>query len=207
MIIIDMGSGSTCRNSYNEVRRMIDAIADVDGKRKATLKWQLWSKGTEPQCVKLNWALFKRAFIYAESKGFRTTASVFDKGSLDYLFTFDIPFVKIANRKSLRYLGRDVPRGMPIVWSYDDAGSLLLGDQDHIMACVSDYPAKVTTYERWFTEGELAVGISDHTVGLELWHRYRPLVYEKHFKLLESTGPDAGPWAATATDLEEVFDG
>src|SRR3990167_1815345 len=96
---------------------MIDTLADVDSKRQVTIKWQLWTRGTEPQCTRLNWALFKQAFIYAEGKGFRTTASVFDVEALRYLLTFDVPFVKIANRPYLRHLTRYVPRGIPIVYS------------------------------------------------------------------------------------------
>ena len=208
MIILDLGSGSTCRNEKRVVKKMIDSIADVDSRRKCYLKFQLWSKGSEPQCVKLNWALFKWAFVYAEGLGFRTTASVFDKAALDYLLTFDVPFVKIANRPYLRPLQRYIPRGIPVVRSvYDFMPQIHTGfvyGDVYEMACVTNYPATTEEYEDHF-KAHLEVGISDHTIGLDLWRKYKPDIYERHFRLPDSTGPDAGAWAATPDDLREIL--
>lgn len=204
MIILDFGSGNTCRNDYREVRRMIDALADVDPKRRATIKWQLWTRGSEPQCSRLNWALFKRAYLYAEQRGFRTTSSVFDVESVRYLLTFDVPFVKIANRPYLRALARYVPRGVPIVGSYGPGEVELRALRDDIdiwMACVSSYPAE----EKRYFGMDITGGCSDHTIGLDLWRKYKPAVFEKHYRLPDSTGPDAGPWAATPDEIAEVL--
>jgi sialic acid synthase SpsE len=71
------------------------------------------------------------------------------------------------------------------------------------MLCVSEYPAEIDAYGN--QQPALRWGISDHTIGLDLWRKYRPAFYEKHFALEDSTGPDAGPWAATPDELREVF--
>lgn len=201
MIILDFGSGNTCRNQNSEIRDMIAGLADVDTQRQSIIKWQLFDEG-EPQCLRLTPEAFSFAYRHAERRGFRTTASVFDLPSLKFLLKWDIPFVKLSNRKYLRHLSRYVPRGLPIVWSYpigeqmpSEATSIDLG-----MFCVSQYPAQVSAYE--FAHDNLSLGVSDHTEGMELWERYHPMVYEKHYRLPDSTGPDALPLAATPEDLE-----
>jgi sialic acid synthase SpsE len=202
MVIVDLGSGWTSRNDCNTVDRMLLALAAVDPQRKATVKWQLF-QGGEPQCVELKHDVFEYAFDRAEKLGYRTTASVFDKPSLDYLLTFDVPFIKLANRAGVRVLAKYVPRGIPIVYSYIGDFDSHIADNDKLMACVSDYPATMESYEAWFEECDLREGISDHTVGLDLWRKYRPAVYEKHMRLPDSTGPDAGPFAALPEELKE----
>lgn len=202
MIIIDMGSGNTCRNSRNLVEEMLERLAAVDPQRRATPKFQLWDEGTEPQCMRLQWEVFEAAVEAGMALGYRVTASVFDKPSLDYLLSFDVPFVKLANRPYLRPLGRYVPRGIPIVSSRGVGEPA--GPCEFSMVCVSEYPADPRLYEGAPLEA-LQEGISDHTVGFDLWEKYKPLVYEKHFKLEGATGPDAGPWAATPEELGAVL--
>jgi sialic acid synthase SpsE len=48
-------------------------------------------------------------------------------------------------------------------------------------------------------------GISDHTPNLDLWRKYRPEVYERHFCLDDSTGADAGPFASRPKEWREVL--
>lgn len=210
LIILDFGSGGTCHGDLAEGQRMIDGLAEVDRGRIAVIKWQLWDKGTEPQCARLDWRLYRDLADYAARLGFRTTASVFDKPSLDYLLTLDPPFVKLANRPYLRHLARYVPRGIPIIashnvqeWVWD-----LEPPDARWIYCVSKYPARIDEYTSYSdVENRLVGGVSDHTVGLDLWRRYRPAVYEKHFALETSTGPDAGPWCITPAALGEVLNG
>ena len=211
MIILDFGNGGTCLNNEDDVTEMIDGLSEVDPDRKCVIKWQLWDKGTEPQCLRLEWGLFDMAVTYAQMLGFRTTASVFDKPSLDFLLDdHDVPFVKLANRPYLRHLARYVPRGIPIIVSFpwvDDEPT----DPDEWnwytkwMCCVSEYPAKEETYTN-FPEEMLRKGISDHTVGLDLWRKYHPSVWEKHYRLPDQKGPDCGPWCVTPDDLKEVLE-
>jgi sialic acid synthase SpsE len=48
--------------------------------------------------------------------------------------------------------------------------------------------------------------MSDHTVGLELWNKYHPTVWEKHVCLEHNdTNPDAGAFAITPEELKEVL--
>lgn len=205
MTILDFGNGGTCHNDKATVTNMITGLAFVDPNRQSVIKWQLWDRGTEPQCTRLDWEMFNYAFEEADKRGFRTTASVFDKPSLDYLLTYDIPFVKLANRPYLRHLARYVPRGIPLFISYsnDYKGGEYI-PESYWLACVSRYPAEEKSYLE-FEDHCLEDGISDHTVGLDLWRKYHPTVWEKHYKLPTSTGPDAGPWCVTPDDLKEVF--
>ena len=210
MVILDFGSGGTCRNNEDDITEMIDGLAEVDPDRKCVIKWQLWDKGTEPQCLRLEWGLFDMAVTYAQMLGFRTTASVFDKPSLDFLLGYDTPFVKLANRPYLRHLARYVPRGIPIITSYtptpegqpDTLLDMLYTDKH--MVCISEYPAKPTEYEI-ASPFILKGGLSDHTVGIALWRKYHPSVWEKHFKLEGQKGPDCGPWCITPSELVEVL--
>lgn len=207
MIIADFGSGNTCHNDVAEVRRMIDALAAVDPGRKAVIKWQLFEPATVEYCESLDCLTFQKAYDYAESLGYRTTASVFDMESLDVLLDFDIPFVKIAAREWCYPLIEQVPRGIPVVVSADSRVNLLrytMRENMHTMACVPKYPADTAEYERRFG-AMLPAGISDHTPDLTLWRKYRPKVYERHFKLPDSTGLDSGPFASTPDMWREIL--
>ena len=157
----------------------------------------------------LDWGLFEEAVEYGRHLGYRVTASVFDKESVEFLLGFDPPFVKIANRPYLRHLAKYVPRGIPIVYSRDGAlNDIFEVPEGRFMVCVPRYPATIEDYEGLFglkNATYLKEGISDHTIGLDLWRKHKPHIYEKHFRLESSTGPDAGPWAATPNELKEVF--
>jgi sialic acid synthase SpsE len=116
-----------------------------------------------------------------------------------------VPFVKIANRTDLRPLARNVT-DLPIWVSYQSSNKIK-GGRSLVkpLCCVSNYPAPIEAYESRFTSYHLTRGISDHTVGWELYHKYQPERYECHFVLEhDSRNPDAGPFARTPEDLEEV---
>ena len=85
------------------------------------------------------------------------------------------------------------------------------------LACVSKYPAKISSYEKTysrevtplidfegFEEHILKKSISDHTTNWDLYKKYRPKIYECHYKLEDSTGLDAGPFAMTPEQLLEI---
>jgi sialic acid synthase SpsE len=186
---------------------MTDSIMALDQKKhEIVFKWQLWRdhpEGSPPDLEELRWSLFEYAYSYAHNKGYATTASVFDAAALKFLLSFEIPFVKIAGRSAFYPLIDFVPRGVPVLVSASDysTGEALysLWNVD-VMYCISQYPASKTLYETTFGGG-LYRGISDHTDSVELWHEYRPLVYEKHLKLEDSTGYDAKAHAV----LPEAF--
>lgn len=208
MVIADFGSGNTCKNDVAYVRRMIDELAAVDPGRKATIKWQLFKPESAPHCIRLEPAVFESAYRIAHGFGYKTTASVFDSASLGLLLTYDVPFVKIAAREWCYPLIDLVPRGVPVVVSVvnmRDAIKYTIAENVRVMCCVPEYPAAAETYEELFTPEMLHRGISDHTSNLDLWRKYKPETYERHYKLPDSTGADAGPFASTPEEWAEVL--
>ena len=191
MIILDFGSGNTCKNDLNYVEKMIDELVKVDtGKHEVVIKWQLFKDA--PPNTPLDPKVFEFAYNCAEIYGYRTTASVFDEKSLEYLMLFDVPFVKIANRPDLYYLaGKAAGFGVPALVSGRD------------LFCVSEYPATVEQYEKLGLFPKCK--ISDHTTDFMLYNKYKPSVYECHYKLDDSTGLDAGPFARTPEQLKEIL--
>ena len=206
MIILDFGSGGTAKNDATIVKRMIDELAAVDtGKHTIVIKWQLFTDC--PPNIPLQLDVFDYAYNYAKVKGYQTTASVFDMDSLQFLLTYDIPFVKLANRPDLYWLAGEVPENIPVYYSVGDrfAEQDLGEGQDELLYCVSKYPATVSDYEDTFPAGGLCYAISDHTTDFTLYHKYKPVIYECHYKLNDSTGPDAGLFARTPEQLKDVL--
>ncbi len=204
--ILDFGSGNSCLNRWNIAKRMIDSLAEIDSERKCIIKWQLFLDC--PPNIPLHDMIFKNSYEYAEELGFQTTASVFDKRSLGFLLSFDIPFVKIANRKDLDWLIGEVPRKIPVIKSIgkpteETFDMLSFGVSS--LSCVSRYPAGVEDYEGFFPKMQLAFGISDHTTDWTLYRKYQPEIYEVHFKLEDTTGPDSGTFARTPEMLREIL--
>lgn len=207
--ILDLGSGNTCQNSKVLIERMIDAITAIDPQRKFILKWQLFEKAGNN--IPLTYDSFDFAYGYARERGYKTTASVFDAESLNYLLQFKIPFVKLANRADLQWLSALVPRGQRIVFSFDSNSitckERFITGYDGFLFCVSEYPATIEQYEQGKdAEYYLKNGISDHTTDWKLFRAYEPEIYECHFKLPDSTGADAGPFARTPAQLQEIYE-
>lgn len=188
-IIFDMGSGNICRNNRDKISEMIYSVAGIDKDRhRIVFKWQLFTKKTVPYLEPLNHIEFEYAYKLAEKLGYQTTSSVFDDESLEFLQThFDVPFIKIAcNQKYY-----------PLMWhikpEIDKVVSIDNGDNIHalydmyegmhidILCCVSDYPAPIDEYKMRFPLSYLENGVSDHTIGMDIWNRYRPTMWEVHF--------------------------
>ena len=207
-IVLDFGSGNSCKNDTEIVINMIDELKKVTQKKKTDkeiiIKWQLFERcgGNTP----LERQVFDFARKYAEYLGFKTTASVFDKDSLDFLLRYDIPFVKLANRRDLDFLIRYVPEDMLILLSTSDKDIWLPEAQDRhieLLLCVSQYPATVEEYEKigLFTNCNL----SDHTDDFTLYLKYKPKIIEWHYKLKNTTGLDSGKFARTPESLEGIL--
>lgn len=192
MIILDFGSGNTCRNDEKIIQKMIDELVKIDtNKDEIIIKWQLFQ--TSDVNVPLHPTKFNFAYCAAEYKGYKTTASVFDRDSLDFLMRYkNIPFIKIANN-NLMLLGVDKYLGKRIIRSGKD------------LCCISKYPATIDEYEKKYNAGELKKGISDHTENFDLYNKYKPQIYEVHYKLEDSTGPDAGIFARTPKQLKAIL--
>jgi len=199
MIILDMGSGNTCRNDKSIVRRMIESVAQFDTDLEVILKWQLFRDA--PPNIPLDRECFKFAYDLAWKLGYPTTSSVFDLDSLRYLMGFDVPFVKIACRPDLYELAKYSTR--PVYLSSAISGFNIFNTVT--LACIRQYPATLWDYELSFTPAELD-HVSDHTIGWELYHKYKPSIIEKHFvHERDPANPDAGPFAVTPEQLAEVL--
>ena len=186
MIILDFGNGSVCLNDRDNIKTMIDRLADVDIDRKIVIKWQLFLN--IPPKLSLRRDLFDFAYKYAADLGFMTTASVFDLDSLDFLLRYHVPFVKLANQPQMWRYTDDVPRSVDLyvsVGSERDFKWMWYKKPTGVMACVSEYPATIDDYYETFGEKILKAGISDHTDNISLYKAYRPRLYEKHYTVPE----------------------
>jgi len=199
MFILDMSSGNLCNNSTVIIEKMINAVAEIDHKRIIILKWQLFKEAGNN--IPLDREIFRYAYEYAKDLGFKTTASVFDIDSLNFLLQFDISFVKIANRPDLYWLIGKVPREIPVIVS----GQKVYYNSDGL-CCISKYPATMEEYEQNFMENDLRSGISDHTCSWELFRKYHPENYECHFCLShDPQNPDGGMFARLPSDIKEIY--
>lgn len=204
MIILDFGSGNTCRNNFEYAKKMVNALSIIDPRsQNVVIKWQLFDKAGDN--IPLQRWLFAKIHEYAWGHGYETTASVFDEISLAFLMKFDVPFVKVANRPDLYWLIDRVPSNIPVVKSVGSKEEFTEAERDNIMCCVSEYPADIKAYEKTFPKEQLKRGISDHTSGLVLYKKYKPELYECHFCLDDSTGLDAGPFAKRPNELKEIL--
>jgi len=202
-IVLDM-SANTTKNDNAYLKRMLDELRAVDtGKHEIIIKAQLFMSAG--QNIRMTASHFDCMYKYAQALGYKCTASVFDKRSLNTLLDYDIPFVKIANDKEKRLLIGDIPRKYRVYFSYTENKPIPYLDANvHEMFCISEYPADIDKYlnnSGYFTGSK----ISDHTIGTELFKYGGIEVWEKHYKLKDSTGLDAGSWAITPEELAEIL--
>jgi sialic acid synthase SpsE len=200
-LILDLGSGASCPDAETAIR-MIDEVAKRDThKHEIIFKFQLFQKA--PPNTPLGWDVFNAAYTHARNLGYALTASVFDEVSLCFLLWHNPVFVKIACRPDLYWLAGEVPRKVPVYASRERG--VWIDDVDVRMDCVRKYPASFEDYA--FEVYPPAV--SDHTIGwelLRLWDaKVRTQIWEKHLKLPDTTGPDAGPWAVFPAELEGII--
>lgn len=206
MIIIDMGSGETCRNDIAYAKRMIDELYETGLRAPidVVIKWQLFADipGLDP----LDFNVFCKARDYAAKLGYETTASVFDVESLHKLRQTKPPFIKIAARPKVYRLIDLMPgeRVIVSVQSYKEYRDMVGRDNvEEVLCCVAKYPATSALYENMFS-GLLHYGLSDHTVDWYLYDKFRPRYYECHFCLDDSTGPDAAAFARRPEQMKRL---
>ena len=201
-IILDFGSGNTCKNRKDYIKLMFDELKKIDkNKHEVIVKFQLFKKA-EPN-IPLKKNIFEYAYKYGNSIGYKVTSSVFDRDSLKFLLDFDIPFVKISNNRMLDILISEIPE---IVHLYI-SGSVDLFIPEHKnwtqLWCVSRYPAKLSDYEKFNLYN--GCDLSDHTSNFALYKKYEPRIIEWHYKLRYSTGLDSGDFARTPEMLSEIL--
>jgi len=151
---------------------------------------------------------------YAEQKGIAFLSSAFDTEGLAYLESLDIPLIKIPSGEitNLPYLQKVAAIGKPVILStgmsnmveIKDALAVLLSgeitqEKITILHCNTEYPSpfedvNLTAMLSIEKELGIAIGYSDHTLGIELPIAAVALgakVIEKHFTLDRSmSGPD-----------------
>jgi len=197
MFIVEFGSGNTCNNDLGKVREMIDSVKGYD----VVIKWQLFRE--TPPNKPLKREVFRYAYEYAKDLGLETTASVFDQDSLRFLQEFDIPFIKLANNDRCRKLAAQIET--PMIVSYPASAEMGKRKLIKPLCCVSKYPAHIREYEKRFSSYWLTQGISDHTEGFDLYHKYQPEIFEKHYVLKrDKSNPDGGLFAMIPEDLGEI---
>jgi len=202
-IILDMGSGNTCRNNKLLIREMYDSLDLIDNhKYEVIVKWQLFQRAGDN--IPLNKRSFDYAYHYGHDLGYKVTASAFDRDSLDFLMGYKVPFIKIANNSKLHYLIKNIPEDIMLYISSDLPLYLerRKATYKHLW-CVSKYPALISDYEKF----KLKKGsyLSDHTQDFKLFFAKNPEIIEWHYKLVSSVGLDAGVFARTPEQLSKIL--
>lgn len=162
--------------------------------------------------LELSHSNFKDLHGYCEEKGILFLSSAFDLDSIDVLEKLDMPVYKVPSGEitNLPYLIKIAGTGKPVIIStgmsdLDEVESAIEALRDHgagkitLLHCNTQYPtpfedanlkAMLTLKERF----GLAVGYSDHTLGIEAPIAAAALgatVIEKHFTLDKTLkGPD-----------------
>ena len=206
-IIIEFGSANTCKNNKKIVKEMYDELKRIDtNKHQITCKWQIFKNAG--QNIPLDKGIFDYAYNYGRELGYPVTASVFDLDSLRFLLQYEVPFIKIANNRKLDYLVGETLRNTHIYiscGSIEELKFVKLFENITPLLCVSNYPSTVESYEKTYGTYLSNYGISDHTTTFDLWNNYQPEIIEWHYKLPNSTGLDAGHFARTPEQLQEVL--
>lgn len=206
-IILDI-SANTHKNDFGYYMKMIEELAKIDThKHEIIIKGQLFEKSAIN--IVQDKKMFEKMYYWTKKEyGYRVTASVFDKSSLNFLLNFEVPFIKIPCNPDYYWLIGEIPRKIPVYVSVktEEEGRMTpIGNNIVIMWCVPKYPASMKEYleiDGWYP----ADNISDHTVGFELLKELNPLRWEKHLVLEHNDiNPDAGLFAVTPEELEEIL--
>jgi hypothetical protein len=199
MIIFDIGSGNTLRNT-EEACKIIKTIRELNI-NDSYVKFQLFRKAGNN--IPLSEEVFERATRYCHIVNMPYGVSVFDEPSLDLaIHSGALCFLKLANNKELHHLISKAPDVDRWIISTDDPDYKIDRPLSDIIYCVSKYPATNKEYETRFGD-KLKLGISDHTNNFGLFHKYLPKIYEFHFRLSETVGLDSGEFAKTEEQVKE----
>jgi sialic acid synthase SpsE len=155
--------------------------------------------------------MFEYSFKAAGDYGFRVTASVFDRESLNYLNKFNIPFIKVAADKKWWSLVPHCSPTVPLILSckFDEDMDIMAEPDVWTLACVADYPAAVSEYEEEFSPAHLSQGISDHCIGTHLYAKYKPIIWEKHYCIEHGKTDDkfGDAFCVTIPELKAALNG
>ncbi len=159
------------------------------------------------------WEWHQELFRVANEEGLICFSSPFDKTAVDFLEDLKTPIYKIASFEitDIPLIEYTASKGKPVIIStgiadYDDIKLAVetcrkVGNNDiTILKCTSSYPAPIDEanlimMQQYAKDFEVKVGLSDHTLGINLPVVATALgasVIEKHFILDQSIGgPDA----------------
>ena len=208
-VVLDIGSGASLPTK-KEAEKVVSMVASLNSRRhRVILKPQLFKN--IPPNKELSHEVYEHLVALCQAEGLELAASVFDEASLHVALTYGVAHIKIACRPDLYWLAGKVPREVPVHVSWDCRGQEpTLPKVDVRLACVPSYPAEWTDYNqdsRYMESGEWSA-ISDHAVGLTLWEKCDPEVWEKHF-VLEPNNPDnpdsMGGFAMDPDQLREAL--
>lgn len=208
MIILDLGGGNATRNSRSYVKKIIDSIPKTN--KNIILKFQLFKNMSN--LVPLKWSVFRYAYKYARKRGYQVTSSIFDQPSLHFLLRFDTPFIKIACLQQCYDLISEIPSNRDLIVSVDNFEKEKELEDKYIfhrnidfLYCLREYPANENKYRSLFGP-VLHYGISDHAVGMDLYERYKPAIWEKHYVLKHDLrDPYGDDFCITPEELKEIL--
>jgi sialic acid synthase SpsE len=197
VIILDMGAGDA---HHNDIEYIKEIMAELPA--GVVVKFQLFKD--IPGLTPMTPSVFMKAQVFGQERGIDVTASAFCSESLELITKLvKVPFVKIACRPELYPMIDEIPLTLPVVVSIDSHPQLMAVATEHMqhpiayMCCVPKYPATMDEYWDNFTHAMLGRGVSDHTIGLELFQDHKPQLYERH---LDYQGPDE-EWSVTTDDV------
>lgn len=171
------------------------------------------------------WSWHHSGFALARELGIEAFSSPFDKTATDFLEEFDPPAYKIASLEivDLPLITYVASKGRPVIISAGTANAAEVcaaveaarqgGASDVVvLQCTSSYPAEprdanLRTIPALAAQLDVAVGLSDHTMGIGVSIAAVALgarVIEKHFTLSRSDGGVDSAFSLEPTELAEL---
>ena len=190
--------------TFDPLLLAVDGLGDEYKVIDKTSPWNGRSLRSLYEESKLSWKIQEKIFKKYLSKNKLLFSSVFDENSVNFTSNLKVPLYKIASFESCdaQLLDKVSKTKKPIIIS---TGNTNIEEIDFsinflkerkvkqiaILICVSDYPASIKNYDlsklKYYKEKyNVAVGVSDHTVGNELAIAAiaaGATIVEKHVKL------------------------
>ena len=167
-IVLDPGSTHMGKAAY--AKELMDIAEDAGADY---IKFQLFPNTKEQKDkgnVHLRHDLFKELWAHSQKKGTKCklTASVFSSDDLDFLVSFDVPFIKFAysQQEQKSRIEGCLQSGRTVVVSTDDMGLTNLKEHPNLVKlfCSPLYPDRhKIDFEEMFPPFD---GFSDHTRGI-----------------------------------------
>jgi N,N'-diacetyllegionaminate synthase len=202
--------GVNMGGDFDIAKRLIDMAVDSEAD---AVKMQCWRKNRFPDIENLRLPFEQIAYLkkYTEWQGVKWFSSAFDNESIDFLDSlgmdiWKIPSGMLTNERYLRKITEVVKdkriimaTGMADVEEIEKAVDIVGKDNLILLHCVTAYPTpyeevNLRAMDALRCEFCVPVGISDHTLGIEVpiaAVAWGAIVVEKHFTLNKKmVGPD-----------------